>query len=273
MRLSPAPEGADTMRPISDSDLVLPNQPAARVEEAHNAAQACPACDGAGWYTRSVPFGHPDFAKLVPCRCTAAAREQRRMEELARLSNLAAFRDQTFANFDALAPGVQLAYQRAVTFVRRPSGWLTLLGPYGCGKTHLAAAIANVVLDHQVPVLFVVVPDLLDHLRSTFRPDSDASYDARFELVRTVPLLVLDDLGTESGTGWAREKLYQIVNHRYNERLPTVFTSNIRLEALDGRIVSRMHDAGIGAVVVQIAGQDYRRRPTSAAPSKNGATP
>ena len=64
--------------------------------------------------------------------------------------------------------------------------------------------------------MFVVVPDLLDHLRATFSPTSTVSYDRRFEEIRTTPLLVLDDLGTQAMTPWAREKLYQLFNHRYN---------------------------------------------------------
>jgi DNA replication protein DnaC len=259
---SHAAPDVDTMRPISLTDLVL-----AQPREAGNVdvvpaskSTECPQCDGTGWYTLGVAYGHPDFAKLFPCDCTLEAHEQRRRAQLRQMSNLGSFGDKTFATFDHLVPGIQAAYLRALAFARRPAGWLTLLGPYGCGKTHLAAAVAHEVLAHDVPVLFVVVPDLLDHLRATFRPDSEISYDERFELVRTVALLVLDDLGTESGTAWAREKLYQLINHRYNEGLPTVFTSNVRLDALDGRIVSRMHDTGIGAEIVHIQAHDYRRR-------------
>jgi DNA replication protein DnaC len=250
------------MRPVALSDLVLPPlDKAQNLDVARESKLAkCPRCDGIGWFKHCVPFGHPDFAKLFPCSCTLAEREQRRRGELTRLSNLNSFTDKTFATFDHLVPGVQTAYLRAFAFACRPAGWLTLLGPYGCGKTHLAAAVAHEVLAHGVPVLFVVVPDLLDHLRATFRPDTEVSYDERFELVRTVALLVLDDLGTESGTAWAREKLYQLINHRYNEQLPTVFTSNVRLDALDGRIVSRMHDAGIGAEIVHLQAYDYRRQ-------------
>jgi DNA replication protein DnaC len=169
------------------------------------AAPVCPECGGAGWFTKAVPYGHPDFARLFPCRCTQTALERKRMADLERMSNLAAFQDKTFASFDQLVPGVQAVYQRMLAFAQRPEGWLTLLGPYGCGKTHLAAAVAHAVLAHGVPVLFVVVPDLLNHLRATFNPESTVSYDERFDLVRNVGLLVLDDLGTESATLWARE--------------------------------------------------------------------
>jgi DNA replication protein DnaC len=223
-------------------------------------AEACAECGGIGWLTKQVPYGHPDFGKLFPCRCKQAEIAGKRLAELARLSNLAAFQDKTFASFDQLVPGVQAAYQQAEAFARRPEGWLTLLGPYGCGKTHLAAAVAQAVLAHGVPVLFVVVPDLLDHLRATFSPESTVSYDERFDLVRNVGLLVLDDLGTESATLWAREKLYQLINHRYNERLPTIFTSNVRLDQLDPRIASRLYDPVIGGEVISIQAPDYRRR-------------
>ena len=63
------------------------------------------------------------------------------------------------------------------------------------------------------------MPDLLDHLRATFAPGSDVSYDELFETVAIAPLLVLDDLGTQSSTQWAQEKMFQILNHRYNDRI------------------------------------------------------
>jgi len=60
--------------------------------------------------------------------------------------------------------------------------------------------------------------------------------------VRTTPLLILDDLSTQSATPWAREKLYQILNYRYNAELPTVITTSSTLEEIDARIRSRMLD-------------------------------
>jgi DNA replication protein DnaC len=134
------------------------------------------------------------------------------------------------------------AYRRAREFAENPSGWLIFLGAYGCGKTHLAAAIANYCLQRGYPSLFVVVPDLLDHLRATYSPGSSVSYDERFDAILSAPLLILDDLGTQQTTPWAQEKLYQLFNHRYNARLPTVVTSNRVLEEIDPRLRSRMTD-------------------------------
>ncbi len=98
------------------------------------------------------------------------------------------------------------------------------------------------------PPLFIVVPDLLDHLRATFNPKSTVSYDHRFEEVRTTPLLILDDLGTQSMTPWVREKLYQLFNYRYNAELPTVITTANSLDEIDPRLVSRMLDTRLCAI-------------------------
>jgi DNA replication protein DnaC len=121
-------------------------------------------------------------------------------------------------------------------------GWLALVGGYGSGKTHLAAAIANYQQDRGTNVIFVTIPDLLDYLRVTFSPSSTGSFDRRFNMVRNAPLLVLDDLGTESATAWAREKLFQLLNHRYVANLPTVLTSATQVEDMDERLRSRLLD-------------------------------
>jgi DNA replication protein DnaC len=227
----------------------------------------CPQCKGAGWYTESVRFGHPHFGVVFPCVCKRREQAHRAREELLHLSNLAAFQQKTFATFDQFVPGLSNAYLRALAYARQPQGWLVFFGSYGVGKTHLAAAIANTVLQRGEGVLFVIVPDLLDHLRAGFAPEQQHSYDERFDRIRKAPLLVLDDLGTEQTTPWAREKVYQLINHRYNEQLATVFTSNLAPEAIDPRILSRMYDPAVSGEIVQIQAGDYRRRRPPKRPS------
>jgi len=219
----------------------------------------CSRCDSAGYYKEAVQFGHPHFGVLFPCECKLREKEQRRIEELERISNLEIVRDKTFETFVPDVPGVRRAYLRAVEYAKRPQGWLVLFGNYGVGKTHLAAAIANHALKRQIQVLFSIVPDLLDHLRSTLGPSSEVEYDERFELIRTVPLLILADLGTKNTTPWAREKLFQIVNYRYNDALPTVITSNRKPEDIDPRIFSRMSDRALCEEHIIIDAADYRR--------------
>lgn len=221
----------------------------------------CLECGGIGYYKEAVPVGHPRFGMLIPCKCKLVERERRMANELLEMSNLSAFQDKTFATFDADVRGVKRAFLRAREFAKRPDGWLVLFGNYGTGKTHLASAIANELLHQNYRVLFAVVPDLLDHLRSTFGPSSEIEYDQRFEMIRDAAVLVLDDLGTENTTPWAREKLFQIINHRYNGRLPTVITSNRRPEEIEPRIFSRMSDRAVCEEFILMDGIDYRQLP------------
>jgi len=173
--------------------------------------------------------------------------------------------DKTFETFDTRGinadergrESLQTAWEAARQFAEAPENWLVFLGVHGCGKTHLAAAIANHQLRAGRPVFFAVVPDLLDHLRSTFSPESKITYDRVFEGVKSSPLLILDDLGTESSTPWAQEKLYQILNYRYNSRLPTVITVAGFLEELEGRLSSRLQDPKLSNLIF-IHAPDYR---------------
>jgi DNA replication protein DnaC len=233
-----------------------------RTGNTSNAAETvkCPICKDAGYLRVDVPIGHPNFGRLFKCECKLQEEAARHRDDLQRISNLHAFADKTFKDFDPEVDGVSEAYRIAYRYALNPDGWLFLHGNCGCGKTHLAAAIANhMISDRGMIVSFNVVPDLLDHLRATFDPGAGVAYDDRFNAVRNAPLLILDDLGTENTTPWAREKLYQIFNHRYNEQLPTVITSNQDFKRIEERVLSRLSDTRL-TTYVHIDAEDYRRR-------------
>lgn len=226
----------------------------------------CPHCGGIGYMREEVPVDHPNFGKLFACSCRLeeieAAQKNRQLE----ISSLGPLASKTFESFHAEGhasqpgryPSLRRAFDEARKYAEAPDGWLILHGGYGCGKTHLAAAIANAALQRGTPVIFVTAPDLLDHLRVTFGPGSEVSFDTLFDRVRNIPLLIIDDLGAESPTQWAQEKLYQIFNARYNAALPTVITTNVALERIDPRIRSRLQDMDL-ARRVEIDAPDYRR--------------
>jgi DNA replication protein DnaC len=226
----------------------------------------CPLCGGLGYVRADVPVDHPDFGKLLPCKCRLVERAEKRISELRAVSNMAALDQKTFESFvpegHGLSPekraNLNKAFEIAREYADNPSGWLLLKGGYGCGKTHLAAAIANEHLQGGRAALFLTVPDLLDYLRSAFGPSSPAGYDERFDEIRGVGLLILDDLGTESPTAWAQEKLFQILNYRYNANLPTVITTNHELEEIPLRFQSRLVDPDLTRIVTILA-PDYRR--------------
>ncbi|MBI5029560.1 MAG: ATP-binding protein [Chloroflexi bacterium] len=179
-------------------------------------------------------------------------------------SNLALYGDMTFESFDLRASeligdergNMQRVFNTAKGYAERPQGFIVFTGDYGCGKTHLAAAIANAIMHRGNSVVFRVVPDLLDHLRATFAPNSTTSYDQLFEDTRTAPVLVLDDLGTESATPWAREKLFQIIDYRYVAHLPTIITIN-REAQIDPRLQTRIFDLARSSVN-EILAPSYR---------------
>ncbi len=229
----------------------------------------CPHCHGAGYVRYNVPLGDPRFGRLEPCTCRAAEIAQAARSRLFEMSRLDRLSHLTFENFDPkgnkkakfMPPqdvhSLETAKEAAENFAHQPQGWLLLEGGYGCGKTHLAAAIANYAVSMGTPTLFITVPDLLDSLRFAFN-DPETTFEARFEEVRNADLLVLDDFGTQNATPWAQEKLFQIINYRYINKLPTVITTNLMLDEIESRIRSRLQDEEFVRRVV-ITAPDYRR--------------
>ncbi|MBL8163468.1 MAG: ATP-binding protein [Anaerolineae bacterium] len=212
-----------------------------------------PICQNMGLVRYDVPLDDPRFGKLFRCPNNPVDLDAERQERLRKLSNLGDFADKGFHNFEinrgsltpAEATSLEWALRYAADYAENPQGWILLEGPYGCGKTHLAAAIGNLRLQRGDNVLFITVPDLLDHLRAGFQPSSESPYDEAFERIRSASILILDDLGAENNSAWAREKLFQLFNHRYTRRLPTVITTNNDLNTLDARIRSRLLDSSI----------------------------
>lgn len=222
-------------------------------------ASVCPICKGAGFLRNNVPFGHAQFGKATACKCKEQERKRKRRQQLQEISNLGAFASKRFSTFNARIPGMQEAFQVSTEYAKSPDGWLLLVGPNGCGKTHLAAAIANDCLEAGAVVLFATVPDLLDHLRAAFAPESGEVFDQLFSRMREAELLVLDDLGTQQSSPWANEKLFQLLNYRYNSEFPTVITANPRgFQATDERIRSRLSDISLVASLSLERARDYR---------------
>ena len=242
-----------------------PNLPSRSERQGDSQVSLCPECGGAGFLIYDLPLGHPEYGKPVPCRCKMDERRTRRRRHFKDVHNLDALARFTFDTFNTnlswlpahKLQSLERAFSAAYAFAMQPEGWLLFTGTYGCGKTHLAAAIANHRIESDQSAIFVVVPDLLDHLRSTFGPSSEASYDDLFDEVRNTQLLLLDDLGVQGVTPWAQEKMFQILNHRYNRQLPTVLTTNQRLSDLDQRLRSRLHDLNL-VEHIHIRAPDYR---------------
>jgi DNA replication protein DnaC len=257
----------ETLRKIAAGTLSGKTEPA-QAHQTHDLPgdPNCPICGGVGYVRSDLPVGHPDFGRVQVCTCRNSQLSRQVHERLFAMSNLDELEQLTFDNFQprghvglraAQANSLEYAFNQAQQFAQSLKGWLLLQGGYGCGKTHLAAAVANFAVSMGVPTLFLTVPDLLDTLRFSY-DDPASSFEERFNEIRTAPLLVMDDFGTQNATPWAQEKLFQLLNNRYINRMPLVITTNLMLEQIEGRIRSRLEDPQL-VTHVHIIAPDYRQ--------------
>jgi len=136
-------------------------------------------------------------------------------------------------------------------------------GECGTGKTHIAYALAKQSEEvMKLSVKFYNIPDLIRHLKRDFSEENKmlSEENTNFgKLLSFAGLLILDDFGTEKLTEWVEESLYSIINKRYENIYPIIFTSNLSpekmVEKFGDRIVSRI----IGSCdVVELTGNDRR---------------
>ena len=225
----------------------------------------CEICGGRGYVESEDDAG---TVRVRECRCAIESRQRERVAKLLEESGITQeqLRRWSFGTFDIARCAGNAALRARMaeivddlrSYAQEPIGWRVLQGMYGVGKTHLAYAVAAHRARVGSPVYVATVPDLLDMLRRGF---DDDSYDKRLRMLQTVPMLVLDDLGTENATPFAVEKLHQVVDARYRTRLPMVVTTNRLLhqdKTLPGRIVSRLLDRDLSVVWTLPVG-DYRR--------------
>ena len=253
---------------------------AAEAEEtkrAHDAAcAACPyhvedchECRYNGRAFQGERFRNPLLSCIPPCGKYRTQQEQRRIEKLMGDGGVGErFRSRSFATFHATPatkPAVDLCKRFCAAVKRDPKvPGLLLKGNCGTGKTHLAVAILRETAEAGIPGMFVVVPDLIAKMLASFDA-KDGKAGALVETAKSVPLLVLDDLGAENPKPWVVELVYVLINHRYEHMLPTIITTNYdgtRIGTVFGkRVQSRLAEM---TVPVNIRVEDYRMRGVTA---------
>lgn len=131
-------------------------------------------------------------------------------------------------------------FTEAVAAGEKPDG-LLFQGAVGYGKTFLAAACANALIEKDVKVRFIVVPDFLDLIRDSFNSDSPYRESMLMQDVKTAPVLILDDLGAHNYTDWSVKTIFAILNYRLNYELPTIVTTNLEQEQIEELLGSRVY--------------------------------
>lgn len=114
---------------------------------------------------------------------------------------------------------------------------LYLCGNFGCGKTYLIAAMFNELAKDGIKSAIVFWPEFLNSLKASFNSLDKSEFSKKYNYVKKVSLLLIDDLGAESVTPWARDEiLCPLLQYRMDEKLPTFFTSNLNLETLENHL-------------------------------------
>ena len=244
----------------------------------------CPHCDRelqAEWVefppALQKKYGKPGEWYYHPCTPECEEKnDQREWELMRRDARVAVLRERSGLSkrmkgyaLDNFEPQVSKSTEKALAKVmdyiinwkenREAGRGVYFCGDVGTGKTHLAVAVMNELIKRKrVPSLFVTVPELLDNLRGTYN-DPGRNLDEWMDAVKNADFLVLDDLGSEKPTEWVRERLFVVINHRYREQLPTLFTSNIGPKDLAAQLGERTASRIIAMCDwISLEGEDYR---------------
>lgn len=163
----------------------------------------------------------------------------RKIESLFKISRMGSkLEHSTFENFinrDGTSLALAESKHFVETFDENIGIGMMLFGTPGGGKSHLAAAITHELLARKKSVVFQAVPELLERIRSTFNKNSRESEQQIMKALQQCDLLVLDDIGSERVTGWVYEIFFRIVDGRYRNEKPIIYTSNLTPKELEKR--------------------------------------
>lgn len=201
--------------------------------------------------------------------------EKIKIERLFQMSKMGTrFKDRSFDNFIVNNQN-ENAYKIAKAFSdnfdkAKESGLgIMFVGNYGAGKTHLACSIAIELMNKSVPVIYGSSISLLGKIKQAYNETTTTDEWQLLELYSTTDLLIIDDLGKERPSEWVLEKLYYIINQRYENLKPTIITTNYDDITLISRLSTKSNSSTAEAIVSRLSEmctgvymnfEDYRKK-------------
>jgi DNA replication protein DnaC len=258
------------------------------------ALENCPLCRGTGW--KLVPRSDNPAGKVaVGCDCGMQQRSDRVIErahipkryEHCDFESYSTDVGATQQQINSLKNAKLLAQGFVRDYPATAEKGLLLMGPSGVGKTHLAVAALRDLIRRGHAGVFCDYRELLKEIQASYNPASESTEMGILEPIRTVEILVLDDLGASKPSDWVRDIVGIVLNARYNERRTTIITTNyadspatdgepsrlpsgklvppVREDSLEQRIGSRMRSRLFEMCrTVEIVSRDFRRESTQA---------
>jgi DNA replication protein DnaC len=263
----------ETTRRIVDSRTgeILPNstqkssdewtstEPSARPKDRSTTSEIyhCFICKDMGWVYHDHPVGHKEFGKAFRCSCQFGQDEARRRNYLLRIDGLSP--NERVLQFSDLSGGNnQSAIHQVQNATQQRKGIITLTGKPGTGKSSMLICAVNATRNANVPAVYTTITDLLDYLRQAYAPNTELSFDARWDLLIRAEVLALDELDEFNTTPWAMERFLRLIDERWRamDRCLTLCATNSSINGLPDKIASRLRDGR--AYTFELSGGDMR---------------
>ena len=223
----------------------------------------CPVCKDFEWLRRDLPVHHPDFGKLIPCECQSDDLANRRLAELQRMSGMTESElTRTLDDVRNVGEDTAAMKQAAREFLQNPCGFFTLWGGVGNGKTLILQAMVNDLRNSRGKEgAYIPLKDLIDYVRAGFDEEAEHKERARYDYLRQVPVLAVDEFDKVRMTPYADEFRTAFLDYRYRLAADgtafTLFAMNCPPDRMPPHIYDRLRDGRFQIV----SNQDDSMRP------------
>lgn len=217
----------------------------------------CPVCHGAGYVHPRLPNGKPDYSQVVNCQAEGCYESQRRIYQATEpyLAEKGVSKFNSFDNWKHVL-GAETTLEAFKDIAVNPDAppLLLVYGTTGNGKTHLCEATVIELSKRGVDCRLWAVADLVSKLHASIPENTTELLMGKLKLL---PALMLDEWGQNYGSDWEIQKLEEVVIARERKELITIITTNLELDQLPERVVSRFRDKTQARIILNAA-PDYR---------------